>query len=381
VPRVRRRLLGLAGALLLLAVPAVSVAQSLDEVREERQTLQERLDAAATQLGEIEQVVAEIEAERAELSGRADVLASELEEIDELMAVRVRAVFKHGTSLDPVAVFLASDDPQEALSKAETVHRLVRGDQVDSEGVVASRTQLASVIDRLEDRGDQLDAALAEQQQLAEQLERDLSRAQQLEERLVEEERERERQRERERRRAERAAAREAEREAEQEAARDAEPAQSESADESDGSGSSGSSDPAPASGSGGMVCPVDQPRSFSDTWGAPRSGGRSHRGTDILAPMGTPVRAITDGVWDIQSPGPNAGLWAILRGSDGTDYWYLHLQSHTVSDGARVSAGQQTGTNGDTGNARGTPHVHFEMHPGGGGAINPYPTLKRVCG
>jgi peptidoglycan LD-endopeptidase LytH len=381
---VRRRRVAVAlAALLLLGAPAGSVAQSLDEAREQRQTLQERLDAAATQLGEIEQVIAEIETERDELAGRADVLESELEELDELMAVRVRSVFKHGTALDPVAVFLASDDPQEALSKASTVHRLVRGDQVDSEGVVASRTQLASVSDRLEQRRGDLDEALAEQQRLAQTLERDLARAQELEERLVEEERERQRERERERRAAERAAAREAERASEREAAREAERAEeAEEAEQADtGGGSTGSGDPAPASGSGGMVCPVDQPRSFTDTWGAPRSGGRAHRGTDILAPMGTPVRAITDGVWDIQSPGPNAGLWAILRGSDGTDYWYLHLQSHTVSDGARVSAGQQTGTNGDTGNARGTPHVHFEMHPGGGGAINPYPTLRRVCG
>jgi peptidoglycan LD-endopeptidase LytH len=359
--------------LLLVGAPAGSLAQSLDDVRQERSSLQERLDTAATQLGEIEQLVAEIEADRDDLEGRADVLASELSELDELMAVRVRAVFKHGTALDPVAVFLASDDPQEALSKAETVHRLVRGDQADSEGVVASRTRLASVSDRLEERRADLDEALQEQRRLAEELERDLARAQRLEERLVEEERERERQRERERREAQRAA-REEEEQAERQAA-------AEQTSASDDGGSSSSGGDAPATGSGGMVCPVDQPRSFSDTWGDPRSGGRSHRGTDILAPMGTPVRAITDGVWDIQSPGPSAGLWAILRGSDGNQYWYMHLQSHTVSDGARVSAGQQTGTNGDTGNARGTPHVHFELHPGGGGAVNPYPMLRRVCG
>jgi peptidoglycan LD-endopeptidase LytH len=128
------------------------------------------------------------------------------------------------------------------------------------------------------------------------------------------------------------------------------------------------------------MACPIDQPRSFTDTWGDARSGGRSHRGTDILSPMGTPIRAITSGVWDIRPPGRSAGLWAILRGDDGNQYWYMHLQSHTVSDGARVSAGQQTGTNGDTGNARGTPHLHFELHPGGGSAVNPYSLLRRVC-
>jgi len=129
------------------------------------------------------------------------------------------------------------------------------------------------------------------------------------------------------------------------------------------------------------MACPLDQPRHFTDTWGAPRSGGRSHRGTDILGPYGIPVRAITSGTWSIQSPGPSAGLWAILRGDDGNQYWYMHLQSHTVGNGARVAAGQQVGTNGDTGNARGTPHIHFELHPGGGSAVNPYPLLRSVCG
>ena len=100
------------------------------------------------------------------------------------------------------------------------------------------------------------------------------------------------------------------------------------------------------------------------------------------MGPYGIPVRAITSGTWSIQRPGPSAGLWGILRGDDGTHYWYLHLASHTVGSGARVRAGQQVGTNGSTGNAApGAPHVHFEQHPGGGSAINPYPLLRRVCG
>ncbi|MDP9021878.1 MAG: M23 family metallopeptidase, partial [Actinomycetota bacterium] len=127
-------------------------------------------------------------------------------------------------------------------------------------------------------------------------------------------------------------------------------------------------------------ACPVGQPRTFTDTWGAPRSGGRRHRGTDILAPYGTPIYAVTDGVVDIRSYGSSAGNWAIFRGADGDQYWYMHLQSWTVRDGARVSAGTKIGTNGDTGNARGTPHLHFERHPGGGGAVNPYSFLRRIC-
>lgn len=130
------------------------------------------------------------------------------------------------------------------------------------------------------------------------------------------------------------------------------------------------------------MVCPLDQPRSFIDSWGHARSGGRAHRGTDIMGPRGIPVRAITSGVWRVMPPGASAGLWGILRADNGDHFWYLHLDSHTVANGTRVSAGQQVGTNGSTGNAvAGAEHVHFEQHVGGSRPINPYPLLRSVCG
>jgi peptidoglycan LD-endopeptidase LytH len=100
------------------------------------------------------------------------------------------------------------------------------------------------------------------------------------------------------------------------------------------------------------------------------------------MGPHGIPVRAITSGTWHHQRVGPSAGIWGILRGDNGDHYWYMHLSSHTVGNGARVSAGQQIGTNGSTGNAHpSAPHVHFERHPGGGSAVNPYPLLRQVCG
>lgn len=124
--------------------------------------------------------------------------------------------------------------------------------------------------------------------------------------------------------------------------------------------------------GSGKYVFPVGQPYSFSNDWGAPRGGGtRSHQGNDILAPMGTPSYAVISGTVS-SSYGGNAGLWITLRGDDGNAYWYMHMNSVTAS--GRVSTGQQIGTVGNTGNASGgPPHVHFELHPGGGGAVNPY--------
>jgi peptidoglycan LD-endopeptidase LytH len=401
----------LLAALAVALLPAGSAAQSLEEVREERADLQRRLDAAAGRLGEVEDRVARAEAEAAELEAEAEALTSEVGELQEGMQDQVVALFKRGSVHDPVTVFLTSDDPAEALLRAEAIERTVLGDLGEVESLAADQRRLAVVTERAAERRAELADAVSEQEALAADLARDLERAEQLEQRL-EEERQRREAEERERRERER---RERERARQAEERRAAERDQAPSADEgtddgdddpsdggssdggssdggsSDGGSSDGGSsdDGSPgagddgastAAGSSGMACPVGQPHSFTDTWGAPRSGGRAHRGTDILAPMGTSVHAIVDGTWSIQSPGPSAGLWAILQGDDGNDYWYLHLQSHTVGDGARVRAGQQTATNGDTGNARGTPHVHFELHPGGGSAINPYPTLRGAC-
>ncbi len=378
--RPRRPLPLLVGVLLAAVVvaPAASSAQSLAEARTERAALQERLDEATAALGEVEGRVARLEAEADQLAAEADTLEVEIDRLHDGMQDHVRALFKRGAVRDPFSAFLASDDAADALFRAQALERVVVADLGEVEALGADRRRLAAVRERLDAQEEEVSEAVAERRALQATLQRDLERAAELEERLEAEERERQRRAEQERRERERAAA----------AARERASGPSGSGSSgSSGSGSSGSSGSSPSRGGGsspvsssGKACPLGQPRSFTDTWGAPRSGGRAHRGTDMLAPYGTPVYAIVDGTWSIQSPGPSAGLWAILRGSDGNQYWYMHLQSHTVANGARVSAGQQTGTNGDTGNARGTPHVHFELHPGGGGAVNPYPLLRSVC-
>jgi murein DD-endopeptidase MepM/ murein hydrolase activator NlpD len=131
---------------------------------------------------------------------------------------------------------------------------------------------------------------------------------------------------------------------------------------------------------SGGMACPIAAPNSFIDSWGYPRSGGRTHEGTDMMAAAGAPVVAITDGRITFEGYGSSAGNWLILSGDDGNAYWYMHNRKNLVS-GGRVRAGEQIATVGDTGNAiGGPPHVHFEYHPRGGGPVNPYPLLSEVC-
>jgi peptidoglycan LD-endopeptidase LytH len=131
------------------------------------------------------------------------------------------------------------------------------------------------------------------------------------------------------------------------------------------------------------FVFPVDGPNSFSNTFGAPRSGGRTHEGCDIFTARNTPLVACVDGV--ITSTNPvNTGLGGVtihLRGGNRTVYYYAHLSSIAsgIHAGSRVSAGDVIGYAGNTGNASGgAVHLHFEIRPNGGGAINPYPTLVK---
>jgi murein DD-endopeptidase MepM/ murein hydrolase activator NlpD len=129
----------------------------------------------------------------------------------------------------------------------------------------------------------------------------------------------------------------------------------------------------------GPWVCPVQGPHSFSNDYGAPRSGGRSHQGNDILAPRGTPVVANVAGVAS-ENHSRLGGNSYFLKGKDGNTYFGAHLDSYTGAWGS-VAAGTVLGYVGTTGDAQGgPPHLHFEFHPGGGAAVNPYPTLVKYC-
>jgi murein DD-endopeptidase MepM/ murein hydrolase activator NlpD len=131
------------------------------------------------------------------------------------------------------------------------------------------------------------------------------------------------------------------------------------------------------------IVCPMAAPISFWNDWGAPRSGGRTHKGNDVFSAYDHPVVAVVDGVTRIRNGGLG-GLTVWLNGDNGVSYYYAHLSGWAagITTGTRVVQGQLIGFNGTSGNAKGTPaHVHFEIHPGGGAAVNPYATLKAACG
>jgi len=130
-------------------------------------------------------------------------------------------------------------------------------------------------------------------------------------------------------------------------------------------------------SNEGVAVCPIWGPVSFTDTWHAPRPGGRLHEGVDLMAPFGTPDVAVTSGRIEHNS-GPNEGNGIFLYGDNGNTYYYFHLSSY--AGGPRhVQTGEVIGYVGATGDTTAN-HTHFEIHPGGGAPIDPYPAARSVC-
>jgi peptidoglycan hydrolase CwlO-like protein len=141
-------------------------------------------------------------------------------------------------------------------------------------------------------------------------------------------------------------------------------------------------------------ACPVDQPRAYSDSFGAPRYGGgfHPHAGNDIFAPRYTAIRAPFSGTASAASNGLG-GIAVNVSGPDGFVY-NAHLQQ--IVRLGPVNAGDVVGLVGDTGDAQGgATHDHFEWHPYQipahphvspygysviNGAIDPYPYLNQVC-
>jgi murein DD-endopeptidase MepM/ murein hydrolase activator NlpD len=143
------------------------------------------------------------------------------------------------------------------------------------------------------------------------------------------------------------------------------------------------------------LVFPVVGPVSFRDDFGEPRSHW-SHPGNDIVAAKRSLVLAVEGGTVREYTRSASAGCMLYLYGDSGTMYEYIHLNNDAgagndnrggcvagvawapgLEDGQRVEAGQPIGFVGDSGDANGiAAHLHFEVHPGGGAAVTPYPYL-----
>jgi peptidoglycan LD-endopeptidase LytH len=120
------------------------------------------------------------------------------------------------------------------------------------------------------------------------------------------------------------------------------------------------------------------RPHSVTNTWKAPRSGGRRHEGQDIFAPRGTPVLAAADGVVVKFGGGALGGNAVFVAGRGRRTYYYAHLDRYAdIEIGQIVSRGDVLGYVGNTGNARSTPpHLHFGVYSATG-PLNPLPLIE----
>jgi murein DD-endopeptidase MepM/ murein hydrolase activator NlpD len=313
-------------------------AESTSDLKARMDSIQARLDATTakieqlrTQQDNVQSRIESIQARVARLSGRESRLQSEVVE-------RAEEIYKSGTTAG-IETLLGSESLSEVLDRAEILSQVSMDDTSVFVDLARAKAELRLLNEELVDQRKSLATATASEQEEVDRLQGQFDDVEAEWRRLA----------------------------ARIERSTPSAPA------------------PAPAAASApllrstdGMYCPVAGPVSFTDTWGAPRSG-HTHQGVDMMAAYGTPVVAIVSGNITYAAYDGSGGNMIFLSGDDGNAYWYMHNQENLVS-GGHVSAGQQIATVGDTGNASGTPHLHFEYHPGGGAAVNPTPLVSSVC-
>lgn len=146
------------------------------------------------------------------------------------------------------------------------------------------------------------------------------------------------------------------------------------------------------------LIFPVVGTTSYIDDFGQPRAGG-PHQGIDIMAARHAPAVAVEPGTVEFWTTSANAGCMLYLHGASGTTYLYIHLNNDLTArndnrgscvagtayapglkSGARVATGQLVAYVGDSGDANGIhPHLHFEVHPNDGAAVDGYPYLRKA--
>ena len=331
--RIRTLLVLMLVLLLGLAPDAVAAQTEVQKLQAEIKSLQAEVEKAGEAYSDAYWA---LDATRVQIAAQdVEIAAAEarVAEVQSRFGERIAATYRSG-GVDYFSVLLSSDSFDDMILRMEYLQRLNEQDSTIIAEVEAAqadleiqRAQLATLEEQqaadaadLKKRANEIEAQLAAQQDEYDELQKKLAAAR--------------------------------------------------AAEQASGSNSS--------PGANGMVFPVAGPNYYSDTWGAARSGGRTHKGTDIMAREGVPVVAVLAGTVRTRqnSLGGNT-IW--LTAANGWAFYYAHLSSYAVTSG-RVSAGQVIGYVGHTGNASASaPHLHFEIHPNGGAAVNPYPYLKQM--
>jgi murein DD-endopeptidase MepM/ murein hydrolase activator NlpD len=354
-------------ASLAVSSPAGAETPAIERARAQAQDAVRRVSDAESQLGSIERDLATLESKATRAEQHLASLSGSMEEL----------VVQRYTSRGEMPL-LTEADINDGV-KAEAFARYV------SQGTFDTIDDFTAAKQELDEASAALDAKREQQRASIESLRTALADVQAELKRLEELEAKRRAEEEARRRAAEAEAQRRAAAQAQQ--ARQAQAARSSGAGGATTTSGATRSAPAPAaapapapqaSSGGGMVCPVAGPHSFIDSWGYPRSGGRAHKGVDMMARIGVPVVAPVSGT--VSHRGNSiGGLSFHLSGDNGHYYYGTHLSRY--GQAGRVSAGTVIGYVGDTGNARGMPHLHFEIHPNHSGPVNPYPATRAACG
>jgi len=313
-------------------VPAPLVAQDLEEITAQRESLEVEVHDAIAAHDDLLATIAQTENELAALEARTVELAAEVATAGDALRVRARSAFMRGDA-GFLESMLSASGPQVVVDRARLLAALTRRSNGDIERASALRIQLTENRTLLAAKREELTLLEADAAATSAILQEDLEELRGLEGVLVER---RDRQR---------------------------------------------ALDNAVLSGT--YACLIDGPYDFRDTWGAPRSGGRSHKGVDVMGLYGAEVYAFTSGSVSRLTSSSLGGINLYLWGDDGIEYFYAHLSDYAsgIYSGRYVDAGELIAFNGDSGNARGgPPHVHFEVHPGGGGPVNPYPYAAAAC-
>ena len=385
-----------------------ALQQEMDDQRARLGSLQQDLNALAVKLDEAQNAYDATVGQVVETQGRIEDAQDRLAELQSRLDQRARSAYEDGPA-SSLGFILGSTSLTDLSDRLEFANELSRSDSalaadvqnrandlaIQKAHLQDVQSQQAQALENLNDQKEALDAKFTEAQGIYEDIARNADEVDgligdlaakrnevdglvaNLQKKLKAEEL---------------AAAREAARRA-REAQRKAEAARRDQ-DPGGGGGGGDAGGGGSAEGSPFSVCPVDNPRAYGDSFGAPRYAGgyHPHAGNDIMAPQGTIVRAPFSGNVE-QDPNGLGGNAIIEYGSEGWIYG-AHLSAYGAT--GSVSAGDVIGYVGNTGDAQGGPyHLHFEWHPDVipadpyrssygytviGSAIDPYPYLNQVC-